>query len=172
MDINISNYLRINTTDMVMVLISTFLIVLICKKFFWNVLKDYLQKREDFIQSQLDESSSKLAESEKLKSEYEEKIRSAKTEAKQIIENAEMNAKEEANDIVDKAKKLAAATKEKAEQDIEYEKEKARKDMKQQISDVSFAIASKLMQEELTDETHKKYVDEFINEAGDDVWQA
>lgn len=172
MDININDYLRINVEEMIMVLISTFLIVLICKKFFWNYLKDYLAKREQFIQSQLDESASRLQESELLKQEYEKKISNAKDEAKSIIDSAQANAKREADEIISNAKKEATATKEKAAQDIKYEQEKAKKEMHKQISDVSFAIAHKIIKDDVDEKTHQKYVDEFINEAGDDQCQA
>ncbi len=36
MNINIENYLRLNFIDMILVLISTVLICLIAKKFFWR----------------------------------------------------------------------------------------------------------------------------------------
>ena len=37
--INIENYLRLNIVDALLVLISTFLIVLIARKYFWDILK-------------------------------------------------------------------------------------------------------------------------------------
>lgn len=172
MDINISNYLRLDVQDMIMVLISTFLIVFICKKFFWNYLKEYLAKREAFIQSQLDESADKLKESKALKEQYEAKIANAKSEANEIVNNATMNAKAEATQIVEDAKKSAIAIKEKAAQDIEHEKQKAKADIKQQISDVAFMVAEKIVDKELDADAHQKYVDEFISEAGDNSWQA
>ena len=78
--INIDDYLRINLYDAVLVLISTLLIVLIVKKFFWNYVRQYLEQRQAFIQSQLDESKANLQESEKLKTQYEEKMANAKQE--------------------------------------------------------------------------------------------
>ena len=42
--INIDDYLRINLYDAVLVLISTLLIVLIVKKFFWNYGPSILNK--------------------------------------------------------------------------------------------------------------------------------
>ena len=58
--INIDDYLRINVYDAILVLISTILIVLIVKKFFWNYVREYFDKRTAFIQSQLDETANKL----------------------------------------------------------------------------------------------------------------
>lgn len=170
--INIDDYLRINVYDAVLVLISTFLIVFIVKKFFWNYVREYLDKRQAFIQEQLDESTNKLKESEALKSQYEEKMAGAKAEAKEIIAIAKDNASKEANDILAKAKENAEAMKEKAALDIENEKSKVKAQIKEEISEVAFLAASKVVGKELDEETHKKYVDDFIEQAGDDSWQA
>ena len=41
MNIDITNYLRINPVDMALVCISTFIICLVAKHFFWDVILDY-----------------------------------------------------------------------------------------------------------------------------------
>ena len=57
-------------------------------------------------------------------------------------------------------------------QDIEREKVQAQKEMKQTITDVAFEAASKIIEKELDEKQQQKYVDEFIEHAGDDTWQA
>lgn len=170
--INIDDYLRINVSDAVLVLISTLLIVFIVKKFFWNYVREYLEKRQAFIQSQLDESTKALSESNELKEKYEQQMANVKAEANEIIANAKAEAKAEANDIVSKAKANAEAMKEKAMLDIENEKSKVKEQIKEEISEVAFLAASKVVEKELDENTHKKYVDDFIKEAGEGSWQA
>ena len=51
---NIDNYLRISLTDVVLVCISTFLIVMIAKKFFWDKLLTLISKRQALIQENID----------------------------------------------------------------------------------------------------------------------
>lgn len=175
MNINIDNYLRLNIQDAVMVLISTILIILFVKKFFWNYVREYLDARQAHIQSELDESAAKLKESEALKEQYEEKMANAKTEAKEIIAIAKENASKEAGNIVSKAKSNASAIKEKAALDIENEKAKVKEQIKEEISEVAFLAAAKVVEKELDEKTHKKYVDDFIEQAekaGDGSWQA
>lgn len=170
--INIDDYLRINLYDAVLVLISTLLIVLIVKKFFWNYVRQYLEQRQAFIQSQLDESKAKLQESEKLKTQYEEKMANAKQEALDLISAAKNTASREAGEIVSKARDDAHAIKEKAEMEIEHEKAKVREQLKEEISEVAFLAARKIVEKELDESTHKKYVEDFIDEAGEQTWQA
>ena len=170
--INIDDYLRINLYDAVLVLISTLLIVLIVKKFFWNYVRQYLEQRQAFIQSQLDESKANLQESEKLKTQYEEKMANAKQEALDLISAAKNTASREAGEIVSKARDDAHAIKEKAEMEIEHEKAKVREQLKEEISEVAFLAARKIVEKELDESTHKKYVKDFIDEAGEQTWQA
>lgn len=174
--INIDNYLRLNIQDAVMVLISTILIVIFVKKFFWNYVQDYLAAREAHIQNELDESATKLKESEDLKAQYEEKMAGVKAEAKEIIAIAKENASKEAMSIVSKAKDNAQAMKEKATLDIENEKAKVKEQIKEEISEVAFLAAAKVVGKELDETTHKKYVSDFIDEAektkaGEGLWQ-
>lgn len=170
--INIDDYLRINLYDAVLVLISTLLIVLIVKKFFWNYVRQYLEQRQAFIQSQLDESKANLQESEKLKTQYEEKMANAKQEALDLISAAKNTASREAGEIVSKARDDAHAIKEKAEMEIEHEKAKVREQLKEEISEVAFLAARKIVEKELDESTHRKYVEDFIDEAGEQTWQA
>lgn len=170
--INIDDYLRINLYDAVLVLISTLLIVLIVKKFFWNYVRQYLEQRQAFIQSQLDESKANLQESEKLKTQYEGKMANAKQEALDLISAAKNTASREAGEIVSKARDDAHAIKEKAEMEIEHEKAKVREQLKEEISEVAFLAARKIVEKELDESTHKKYVEDFIDEAGEQTWQA
>ena len=62
---NIDNYLRISLTDVVLVCISTFLIVMIAKKFFWDKLLTLISKRQALIQENIDSSVQLKKEAER-----------------------------------------------------------------------------------------------------------
>lgn len=172
MDINISNYLRINLVDMGFVLVSTFLIVVITKKYFWKYAQDYLEKREAHIANELATAKQNLDESEVIKKQYEDQILNAKKEANDIIYLAKQKAVEESQQIVSSAKTSANLIKDKALQDIEKEKLSVRNQMKQEISEIAFMAAKKVVEKELDEAVHKKYVEDFINEAEGQSWQA
>ncbi|MDQ0360594.1 F0F1 ATP synthase subunit B [Breznakia pachnodae] len=173
MGINIDNYLRINLVDMGLVLISTFLIIVIARKFFWRYAKDYLDGRAAHIQSELDESQSNLQASEEMKQQYEEKLAGARAEATEIVSSAKQRATTEASAIVGDARNNAAIMKEKALHDIEREKANVREQIKEEISEVAFMAAKKVVEKELDEDVHKKYVKDFIEKAEDDEsWQA
>ena len=164
--INIENYLRINPVDMIMVLISTLLIVFIVKKYFWNILKDYLDNREQFINNQIEESKTMNAESLKLNEKATEKLSQIHNEAKEIISKAHDSAKVVSNSIIDDAKKSADLIKDKAQSDIEREKIQAVNQIKDEMSSIVVEAATKIIGKEVDEKVHSKYVQDFIDEAG------
>lgn len=173
MGINIDNYLRVNLVDMGLVLISTFLIVMIAKKYFWKYAKDYLDNRQAHIQNELAESRKNLDESAAMKQQYEEKLAMARNEANEIVSTAKKKASDEASEIVADARNNASIMKEKAFHDIEREKANVRDQIKEEISEVAFMAAQKVVEKELDKNVHKKYVKDFIDQAEEDnSWQA
>lgn len=170
-EFDISSYLRLNPTDMLIVCISTFLIVLIAKHFFWDKALDYLKRREDAIQEDLNAAAQSKAEAQSMKVQYEQQISDARGEAHAILESAKSNASMEKKEVLHKARLEAEGLKEKAFADIEREKIQVRKQMKNEIADVAFLAAEKIVEKELDEDKHKKYVDDFIEHAGDDSWQ-
>ena len=172
MNINIDNYLRIAPVDMLLVCISTLIICLIAKHYFWDVILDYFQKRQDAIAADINAGSEARKSGEDYKAKYEKQMANVKGEAHEILESAKRNASAEKKDILAKARLEAEGLKTKAMQDIEREKVQAAKEMKQTITDVAFEAAGKIIGKELDESQQQKYVDDFIEHAGDDSWQA
>ena len=95
----IENYLRISLTDVILVMISTILIVLIAKKFFWSKLVAFVEKRQQLVQANIDSSLALKKEAEDLKDQYDKQIKSAGQEANVILENARAQATQEKKQI-------------------------------------------------------------------------
>lgn len=169
---DINSYLRLVPTDMLLICVSTFLIVLIGKHFFWDKVTDYLNARAQVIQDDIDAAAKAKAEGVEYKERYEAQMASAKSEAHELLETAKKNANQEKREILAQAHHNADLIKEKAIADIEREKVLARKQIKEEITDVAFLAASKIVEKELSEETHKQYVQDFIDQAGEDAWQA
>lgn len=169
-DFNIDNYLRISWQDILLVCISTFIIVVVCKHFFWNKLLAFIEKRQAVIQNNIDESTKLKNEAMAEKAQYEEKMRGAGAEAAQIIDNAKKEANVEKDQIIASAKTQAASIERAAQEDIERDKLKAQNEMKAAITDVALAAAGQILGAEMDEQKQKQVVDQFLNEAGDDAW--
>lgn len=166
----IENYLRISLTDVILVMISTILIVLIAKKFFWSKLVAFVEKRQQLVQTNIDSSLALKKEAEDLKDQYDKQIKSAGQEANVILENARAQATQEKKQILSKAQQEAVLLKQKAQEDIEREKSNAQNSMKDAIGEVAVDVAKRFVANQMDEETQKKYVDDFISEAGDKSW--
>lgn len=171
MNINIENYLRLDLVDVILVCISTLIICLVAKHYFWDVLLDYFQQRHDAIAQDIAAGEQARKDGEEYKAQYETQIASAKEEAHAIIDSANKNASEERKEVLAKAREEAEGMKKKALADIEREKVQAQKEMKQTITDVAFEAAEKIIKKELNENDQQKYVDDFIRHAGDEPWQ-
>lgn len=167
---NIDNYLRISLTDVVLVCISTFLIVLIAKKFFWDKLLAYIQKRQDMIQDNIDSSVKIKEEAQSIKERYDEKMKNAGKEAHAILESARASAAQEKQQILNQTQDEVVRLKKQAQEDIERDKRNAQKDMKEPIGSVALEISKKLLKKEVDEQEQKKYIDDFIDEAGSAKW--
>lgn len=167
---NIDNYLRISLTDVVLVCISTFLIVLIAKKFFWDKLLAYIQKRQDMIQDNIDSSVKIKEEAQSIKERYDEKMKNAGKEAHAILESARASAAQEKQQILNQTQDEVIRLKKQAQEDIERDKRNAQKDMKEAIGSVALEISKKLLKKEVDEQEQKKYIDDFIDEAGSAKW--
>lgn len=167
---NIDNYLRISLTDVVLVCISTFLIVMIAKKFFWDKLLTLISKRQALIQENIDSSVQLKKEAEDIKEQYVEKMKNAGKEAHSIIESARAEASEEKQQILQQTQNEVSRIKERAKEDIERDKRNAEKEMKDAISSVALEAAKKLVSKEMDEETQKEYIDDFIDKAGNSKW--
>lgn len=172
LNFDINAYMRLNPWDMIMVCVSTLLIVLIAKHFFWDKVVTYLDTRAAAIQANIDLGAKERATGETYKSEYEQQLAGAKSEARTILENAKANAQHEKREIIQGAQSQAETMKEKARKDIEREKVQAREEMKNAIVDVAFDAAKQIVGKEMDAQAHKQYVDDFIEHAGDSTWQA
>ncbi len=66
------------------------------------------------------------------------------------------DAKEKADEIVRRAEEDAALSRRRAEEDI-----------KREIADVSVALTGKMLEKEMTEGDHRKLIDSFIREIGE-----
>lgn len=169
-DFNIDNYLRISLTDVILVCISTFLIIMIARKYFWSKLLEFVQKRQDLIQENIDASVQLKSEAQKVKDAYDLQMKEAGKQAHSILESARESASLEKKQILEKAESQAALIKAQAKEDILREKRNAQKDMREAISSVALEAAKKLVEKEMDQDLQKKFVDDFIEQAGDKQW--
>ena len=138
---------------------ATLILFLVIRHFVYQPMNDFLAKRQASIASEIEEAEKERVEAERLKSDYEQKLRDAKEEGAEIIERSRDRGRELEKSASEEAQTRATAMIEKAKADIEREKAKARQDVQNETSDLAVMIAEKL----LNDTIDEKHNDELIN---------
>lgn len=146
---------------------NLFIQVYLIKRFLFKPINAMLDKRKAMADAQIQDAVKAKEEAEAMKSEYEKDMEQAKAKAGEILSNAQKTASLQSDQILQEASQQAAAMKAKAESDIAQEKRKAVNEIKDEIGDMAVEIAGKVIEREISEEDHKKLIDEFIANVGE-----
>ena len=158
------DFISIDFWHIVMSMGNLIILTFILKKFLFDPVQDILKKREQQIKAEYDKAEQALSEAQKDKKEYMEKLRKAENESDMIIKNAVSRARDQEDLIIGTAKKKAEALIKKAECDIEDKKKRALVGMRDEISNMVIDTAGKIIDRELTEETHRDLINVAIDE--------
>ncbi len=126
-----------------------------------------LEDRQNFIANNVAAAEEERKQAEALRQQYLDELQKAKNEAQSIIQKAGKAAEEQAHEIIEAAKAESNRIKESALQDINREKEKAVAELREQVATLSILVASKVVNEKITEDVQRSMIDDFIKEAGD-----
>ena len=146
---------------------NLFLQVYLIKRFLFKPINEVLAKRKAMADAQLRDAAKAKDEAQAMKDEYEKSMAEAKNKASEILTSAQRNASLQSEEILKQANAQAVAIKEKAASDIAQEKRKAVNEIKDEIGGMAVDIAGKVIQREISEEDHKKLIDDFIANVGE-----
>jgi len=125
---------------------------------FLNLLKSRREKIEEGINKSI-EADKRLGKIDELKSAIEKK---GEEEKKKILSKAEEEAKKRVEESTKKAEEERSVLLAKARKEAEDLKEKEREETKKQTIDNAFALAEKLLKEEIDEKKGKQITEEFL----------
>ncbi|UTY40369.1 F0F1 ATP synthase subunit B [Allocoprobacillus halotolerans] len=164
MSIDVAGKLFPNLATIVIQLLSTGVLLIIFRKFFWGPVQAYFKKRADFIESQIQDAKTSQEKAKQLMLESEEQARQSAKEYHDIIERAKDDALKVRDEMVTKAKEEAARKLEQAERQIEVEKQQAREEMKKEMVDIAIEAATKVMSKEMNTKENQQMVEDFVDQ--------
>jgi len=145
--------------------IATFLILLVLlAKFAWRPLLEALEKRQESIRQSLDDARQARQELERLHAESQRILAQARTEAEAIVARTRDDANRLREELRQKAQQEAGGILRNAEKQIELETARALQQIRQEAVDLSVAIASKLLQRNVTREDNERLIDETFKQ--------
>jgi F-type H+-transporting ATPase subunit b len=145
--------------------IVTFLVlVALLAKFAWRPLLEALETRQASIRQSLDDARQAKQDLERLHVESAKILAEARAEAESIISRTRGDADRFREELKQKARAEAAAIVKNAERQIEMETSRALQQIRHEAVDLSVAIASKLLQKNLTKEDNERLIEDTFKQ--------
>ena len=126
------------------------------KKFLFKPIREVIEKRRALADSQIQDAKKAKEEAETMKAGYEAEMAKAKETASVILQDAQKDAAARSEAMLQEAKAQAAGIKAKAVNEI-----------KNEIGGIAMDIAGKVIEREISEDDHRKLIDEFIENVGE-----
>ena len=145
--------------------IVVFLILLgLLAKFAWRPLLEALDKRQESIRQALDDAAKAKQELERLQVESQRILAEARGEAESIVARTREDANRLRDEMRQKAQQEAANIVKNAEKQIELETARALQQIRHEAVDLSVAIASKLLQRNVSKEDNERLIEDTFRQ--------
>lgn len=157
------NFLTPETGTMFWMLLAFTIVFLILKKFAWKPILGALKQREDSIKGALESAELARKEMQDLQADNEKILAEAKLERDKIIREARELKEEIMNEAKGKANEESERIIQNACDTINAERAAAIKEIKEQVATLSVAIAEKILQEKLENNSdQKELIDKYL----------
>ena len=145
--------------------IVTFLVLLtLLAKFAWGPLLQSLAAREETIRKALTDAEKARLELERLNQESEAIIRQARVDADGIVASSRADAERLRGELREKARAEADGILKNAERQIQLETARALEQIRREAGDLSVAIASKIIQRNITKEDNERLIEDALKQ--------
>ena len=145
--------------------IATFLILLaLLAKFAWRPLLQALEQRQQAIRQSLDDARQAQQELQRLQGESTRILAEARAEADRILSRTREDANRFRDELKVKAQAEAANVVKSAERQIELETARALQQIRAEAVDLSVAIASKILQRNVSREDNQRLIEETFRQ--------
>ena len=145
--------------------IVTFLILVAALgKFAWRPLLEALERRQAAIRKSLDDAQQAKQELERLNVQSQKILAEARVQADQILSLTRSDANRLRDELKQKAQTEAAGVLKNAERQIEMETARALQQIRREAVDLSVAIASKLLERNVTKEDNERLIEETFRQ--------
>ena len=156
--------------DAVLSMIAVFTLFLVASHFLFNPVRDMMRKRQEKIKDELDDAKLNQEEAQRLKAEYEEKLRNVEKEAEEILSAARKKALANETKIIAEAKEEAARIRDRAITEAELEKKKVADDVKREMISIASVMAGKVGSASINTVMQDSLIEETLKEIGDTTW--
>ena len=150
--------------NMLFIIISFLVLMVILKKVAYGPLTKVLDERAAKISSDIDSAEKARQEAEKLAAQRQSELADTRQQATKVVADAKASAQKQSEALLAAASERATLINQQAQTDAEKLKEDAISNAKDDVASLSVAIASKLMQKELSLDDQQALIDAYISD--------
>lgn len=152
--------------EFVPALIAFLVIWVVLAKLAWPSILKMMEQRQQKIQDDLDSAAKSKADAAREVKDLEARIAASHKDAEAIVAKAKREAEEERSRILAKAQREAADIVAKSRGAVQSERKKAMIELSSSVVDLSVEIASKIIGNELSEESQRKLAEKYLDEIG------
>jgi F-type H+-transporting ATPase subunit b len=145
-------------------IVTFLLLVALLARYAWRPLLEALERRQESIRKSLDDAQQAKQELERLNVESQRILSAARAEADQVLSSTRSDANRFREELKQKAQAEAAGIAKNAEKQIQMETARALQQIRTEAVDLSVAIASKLLERNVSREDNERLIEETFKE--------
>ncbi len=153
--------------DILIQLVATIILFVIVRVFLWKPITKILETRRETIDKELSDAQEAKEHAIEIESNLALELANAKANVKALLDKAEKDGNARREAIINDAQEEARRRLENLEFELKQEKEKMEKEIKQEIVDIAFAAAEKIVSKEIDRTKYLDVVDGILKESHD-----
>ncbi len=161
------DFLSIDIGTIIFTWCNLLILFLVFKHFLFGRVYKILEERQNDVTETYSKADKSLEHAKELEDEYTGLMQNAREESAEMIRNASKKAQIRSDEIISDAKREAGAILAKADEDVEREKKRARNELKGEISELAVLVAQKVVEKEINENDHDRFINDFIENVGD-----
>jgi F-type H+-transporting ATPase subunit b len=155
-----------NPLSLALHMLNALILFVAIRIFLYKPIRKFLRQREESVAQTLKNADTSAKEADLLLAQSREELLGAQNAATETIAQSAKRAQGSADEILAGAKAQAEEILLKARQEAEQIRLAAKEAMAEEASSLAVAIASKVLEREVTLQDNKKLIEEFLEEVG------
>ena len=150
--------------DILIQLCATILLFVVVRFFFWNKVTNFLEAKRQSVDSTLEEANKAKENALELEAKMVAEMDEAKAQIKKLLDDALKDGNIQREQIIAEAKAEAERRHKQLEEELQNEKASMANEIKQEIVNIAFQAAEKIVAKEIDQDKYIDIIDEILKE--------
>ena len=146
---------------------ATIILFIVVAIFFWKPITKILEQRREVIDKELSDAQKAKENAIEIEAELNKQLQEAKEKVKEMLDRAERDASIKRDEIINQAREEAKRRMDNLKVELEQERSSMEKEIRQEIVEIAFAAAEKIVSKEINQDKYLDVVDEILKGANE-----